>query len=253
VIAQSWDNWELLVVDNGSTDGSLELARMFTDARIRVMQEPLAGVSNARNHALAKMRGAYFCFVDADDRLPVHSLRLRLDLFRRFPEAHFADGAMEAFDARSGAVLWVRSPWFRGAPREALLRLDGSCFAGNTWMVKRSPGKAYQFQGHMTHSEDQAFFLAISGQGKYVSTPRVVLQYRTGHPSATQDRLRGHDGYFALYRQMRGLRPAASPAQLSHAWSVLRRIMFRDLVKTGHLLQAARMWRRPAPKDPVRS
>ncbi|MBK9421152.1 MAG: glycosyltransferase [Flavobacteriales bacterium] len=247
VIDRSWGHWELLFVDNGSTDGSMAVARSFADPPIQVFEETRKGVSYARNLALDRMRGKLFCFLDADDQLPVDSIRLRLDLLRRFPEAQFADGAMVAHDAATRAPIWKRSPWFQGEPFDALMRLDGSCFIGNTWLIKRASGAAYRFPEHMTHSEDLAFFLGISRQGKYVSTPRTVLHYRTGHASATLDSLSGHSGYTDLFQCMRQLNPAPSGKQLDHAWTVLRRIMFRDLVKRGHFLKAAFAWRMPTP------
>ena len=249
VLGQSWTNWELIVVDNGSRDGTAAIAASFTDPRIKVLSEPVGGVSIARNRGLAGMRGEFFCFLDADDRLPKDALRLRYDLFLRHPSAHFADGAMRAFDNRSGRTIWVRSPWYSGMPFDALMALDGSCFAGNTWMVRRMPGHTYRFPEHMDHSEDCAFYLGIARQGAYVSTPREVLHYRIGHPSATSDARLVHRGYAELYRWMLELRPAPSPEQLRTAWRRLRRFMTRDRFRRGRFLGAllARIMPPPRP------
>lgn len=249
VLAQTWTNWELLLVENGSTDGTAMIAAAFTDPRIKVLSEPVRGVSKARNKGLAAMSGVFFCFLDADDRLPKDALRLRHDLFLRYPDAHFADGAMRAFDNLTGNIVWVRSPWFDGMPFEPLMALDGSCFAGNTWMVRRIPGYAYLLPEHMDHSEDCAFYLTIARQGRYVSTPRDVLHYRIGHPSATSDPRRVHQGYIELYKCMLGLAPAPSTAQLATAWKRLRRFMTRGLFLHRNLWGAlrARMMRPSGP------
>ena len=248
VLAQSWEHWELLFVDNGSTDGSPDLAARFTDPRIHLLKEAQLGVSKARNKGLSRMRGQYFCFLDADDILPKDSIRLRLDLFRRYPDAHCADGAMQALDSWTRRVKWTRSPWFNGMPFDQLMRLDGSAFSGNTWLVKRLPDQTYQLPEHMDHSEDNAFYLGICRQGRYVSTPRVVLHYRVGHPSANSDPLRGHQGYLDLFQWMRKLTPPPTQAQLDRAWQRLRRFMFRDLVKRGHFISALRTGLRAKPQ-----
>lgn len=238
VLEQSWTNWELLVVNNGSTDGTASILASFTDPRLIVLEEPRPGVSRARNIALARMSGDLFCFLDADDRLPKDALRLRHDLFLRYPEARFADGAMRAFDHITGKPLWVRSPWFHGVPFDALLRLDGSCFSGNTWMIKRDRSQTYRFPEHLNQSEDCAFYLGIARQGTYVSTPREVLLYRIGHQSATSDTRRVHEGYRGLYAWMRDLDPPPTAAQLRTAWKRLRRFMVRDLVRRRRFFAA---------------
>ena len=252
VLDQSWSNWELIVVDNRSEDGTAAIATSFTDPRIRVLTEPVSGVSIARNTGLSAMRGEFSCFLDADDRLPKDALRLRHDLFLRHPAARFADGAMRAFDNRTGQTVWVRSPWYFGLPFDALMALDGSCFAGNTWMVRRIPGFEYRFPERMDHSEDCAFYLAIAHQGPYVSTPREVLHYRIGHPSATSDTRLVHRGYTELYRSMLGLHPAPSQVQLRKAWRRLRRFMTRDLFRRGRFWGAllARVMPPPKPRVP---
>ncbi len=247
VLHQSWSHWEMLFVDNGSSDGSQAVVAAFNDSRIRLLHEPRRGVSQARNLALETMQGDFFCFLDADDILPPDSIRLRLDLFRRYPDAQFADGAMEAFITNTGKIRWKRSPWLNGMPFDALMRLDGSCFAGNTWMIRRAHGTTYRFPIHMHHSEEHAFYLSISRQGRYVSTPRVVLRYRTGHPSANSNPFSGHGGYLALYQWMRNLDPAPSERQLKHAWLWLRKIMTRDHLKKGNLVAALRTWLQIAP------
>lgn len=69
VLAQTWLNWELLVADDGSTDGSPELlARLARrDARIRLLIRPHEGVCRTRNAAMAVSRGRYLAYLDSDN------------------------------------------------------------------------------------------------------------------------------------------------------------------------------------------
>lgn len=73
VIAQQYIHWELIVVDDGSTDQTKAVVEGFADARIRYIYQTNAERSIARNNGIALAKGAYICFLDSDDYyLPTH-------------------------------------------------------------------------------------------------------------------------------------------------------------------------------------
>lgn len=83
VLQQDLTEWELLLVNDGSTDGSLAICKRYAaeDARIRVLDGPNGGVSAARNRGLEQAKGEYVSFVDADDLLLENdTLRTMLDM-----------------------------------------------------------------------------------------------------------------------------------------------------------------------------
>lgn len=96
VLRQTFGNFELLCVDNASTDGSLRLLRKEAekDPRIVVLEEPHSGVSNARNTGLAHASGDYVAFIDADDFISPSLLQLSLDKARK----HDTDMVIYGFD-----------------------------------------------------------------------------------------------------------------------------------------------------------
>ena len=67
VIEQTFTDFELIVVDDGSTDDSVQIVEQFSDSRVRIIRQDNAGPGAARNRGLAEATGAYVAFLDADD------------------------------------------------------------------------------------------------------------------------------------------------------------------------------------------
>ncbi len=76
VLRQEYKNWELILVDDGSTDGSGRVCDEYSenDSRIRVLHKPNSGVSDTRNKGLEKAKGEWIFFLDSDDELFTNSL-----------------------------------------------------------------------------------------------------------------------------------------------------------------------------------
>ncbi len=87
VIKQTFGNWELIVVDDGSTDGGGDVVRSFSDNRIRFVKQDNAGVSVARNRGVAKSTAPYICFLDADDWWEPTFLEEMAKLIAEYPDA----------------------------------------------------------------------------------------------------------------------------------------------------------------------
>lgn len=85
VRAQAWEDWELIVVDDGSTDGTRAALAGVSDPRLRVLSQENQGVGRARNRALAEARGALVAFLDSDDAWTPHHLRLAAAFFDAHP------------------------------------------------------------------------------------------------------------------------------------------------------------------------
>lgn len=86
VFSQTYDNFEVIVVDDGSTDATASILASIKDERLRVIYQPNSGVSAARNYGIREACGKYVAFLDADDAWTSDHLALAHEFFSRFPE-----------------------------------------------------------------------------------------------------------------------------------------------------------------------
>lgn len=96
VFAQGIDDLEVVLVDDGSTDGSAEVARRH-DPRVRVLAQANAGIAAARNAGVAAARGGWLAFLDADDVWTEGSLAARFAALERQGIADGVFGALQQF------------------------------------------------------------------------------------------------------------------------------------------------------------
>ena len=238
VLNQTYPCWELLVINDGSTDDTEREIKLFNDTRIKYFFQENKGVSAARNIGLANMRGNYFCFLDADDVMPPQSLESRLKIFFCNDEISFVDGQVLLKDMALQKVSRVYQPSFIGNPYQALLELSETCFLGNTWMIKRDRSREYQFKEGLTHSEDLLFYLNIAQQGLYATTSEEVLWYRTGNSSAMANLKGLEQGYASLYSEIKH-NHCVSEKRIRYLKYKITRIMVLSYIRLQHDLGSA--------------
>lgn len=123
VIAQDFGDFELLLVDDGSTDESSAIARDYARRhpdRIRYLQHPghvNRGMSATRNLGIAEARGEYVAFIDSDDRWRPHKLREQVELLDRLPQVDAVCGSVNYWgSADGGEDVLVRTGHRQGVP-----------------------------------------------------------------------------------------------------------------------------------------
>lgn len=235
ILKQLNQDWELLLINDGSTDSSKEIALLFQDPRIRYFEQENKGVAAARNVGLANMQGDYFCFLDADDVLPHGSLNNRLKVFELNPQLYFVDGVVEKKNPYLTKVETIWCPQFQGQPFNELVCLSGSCFLGLTWMIKRKPGKFYRFKEGLSHGEDLLFLMDLAREGgQYAFTHEVILHYRNT-PGSAMKNLKGLENGYRVIEQEIGQWSEISTDLLRIYKKRWRNFMAKDYIKRGRI------------------
>ena len=125
VLNQTYRNFELIIVDDGSTDRTAEIIKTYTDNRIRYIYKENGGMSTARNYGIKKARGNYISWLDADDMFTPDILKTYVDILTEYPQIVFLYPNLAHIDEDSKltGVVWSYKDY-------SLVELIASLFQG---------------------------------------------------------------------------------------------------------------------------
>lgn len=213
VLGQSYGNFELLVIDDGSDDDDYtRLGAM--DPRIQVVRLSGCGVSKARNVGMEKARGRYIAFLDADDVWFPGKLEAQIQYLDRNPSVGVVFGGFVRWVADEAGQFQPASELVTTVPADSgcdpsrsgwlYLRLINGLLVGmNTAVVRRSLYEAIGgFNESMRQAEDYDFWLKASRLMEMHSLVGAVALYRI-HSASAMHRLSVHSGLAYLLQSAR--------------------------------------------------
>jgi glycosyltransferase involved in cell wall biosynthesis len=164
-LGQSWPNLQTIVVDNGSTDGSLDLAKRYEARGIAVLSCGRAGASAARNVGLRHADGDLIQFLDADDLLDADKIRRQVERLNAAPAASVASAAWTRFAHDPGAAVFApEAVWRDFAPQEFLIAswLGGGMMPNFAWLTPRAViERAGPWNEALSVNDDGEFFCRV--------------------------------------------------------------------------------------------
>jgi glycosyltransferase involved in cell wall biosynthesis len=241
VLHQTWKNWELIIIENASTDNTLKVIHQFTDSRINVIVSAIKGVSAARNIGLEQATGEYICFLDADDTLPEDSLETRATLLEQEKDITYVDGTVRTFDKSMTKLIRIWKPDFSGNPYLEMCLLNPRCYSAVTWMIRRSSLGSLRFDTSWSHLEDRIFFLQLSKSGHYKSIDSNTYDIRRRPKSLMTQNVPFEQSYARFLKYVEELKVLNHEQTLSEE-KYFHRIFFRTYAKQFHVFRSLKHW-----------
>ena len=183
ILTQTFADFEFIIVDDGSRDGSRRRAEEYeaADTRVLVLSSPGRGIVAALNHGIGLARGSLIARMDADDVALPHRLATQVAALDARPEVGVVGSYYTAIDIRGRALRDIVLPAAADTIRQRLSA--GNCIAHPTVMMRRDAVlTAGLYRTDFPLCEDYDLWLRLSETTDIVNLPEILLLYRL-HPA----------------------------------------------------------------------
>lgn len=226
VIAQTYTQWEMIIVNDGSSDSSEAIARKYAaaDSRITVVSQPNGGSASARNNGISLARGRYIALLDADDLWEPCFLRSQLDLMTSH-KATLVYASHSRIDEEGNDCLLPFIAPAHITYTDLLKTCSISCLTG-LYDTSRF-GKIYLHEEFRSLRDDYIYWLEIIKKcGEAWGNPKVIASYRIFKQSVSHNKRKVIIPQFRVYYQVERLGLFLSLYYLTH-WALRGFIKYR--------------------------
>lgn len=191
ILKQSFNNFEFIIIDDGSTDSSPAILKSFqtADSRVLVHRQENRGLVESLNRGCSLAQGRYIVRMDADDIAVRDRLRLQIDFMEGHPEIGLLGGSIEYIDAEGRAFGTFHNPTGDQAIRSALYQASGSFCHPTTVMRKTVLASSGGYRKSFLDAEDYDLWLRMAEHSQLANLDEVVLKYRVHSGQVSQRKL----------------------------------------------------------------
>lgn len=216
-LVQTHANVEVVVVDDGSTDGTASAVERFRDDRLRLVRKPNGGCASSRNAGLAVARGEFVAFLDGDDFWHPRKLERELSVLEADPSADLVFSLSEVVDESGRNLGLMKSGSRRSFDFEDLL-VENPVGNGSAVLIRRDAlDRAGPFDESLPASSDCDMWLRLARlrARNFVCLPEVFTYYRRRDGQTTGHWRRMQDAHERVLAKARAADPSAV-ARLEH-------------------------------------
>ena len=181
ILSQSFADFEFIIIDDGSTDGSAQIVEQYAkqDCRIQFVSRGNRGCYQTRNEASSLSRGEFIAAMDSDDISLPERLALEVEYLRDHPECVAVGGWFLTVDPDGMPIRTICTPLTHEEIDAGHMRGSGGSLVQGTMMFRRDAYiKVGGYSGTHSTSEDMELCLRLAEVGRLANIPKIVLMYR---------------------------------------------------------------------------
>ncbi|PAX60011.1 glycosyltransferase family 2 protein [Brunnivagina elsteri] len=200
ILNQTYRNWELILLDDGSQDKTLSIAQSFPDSRIKVITDKLnLKLPSRLNQAIAISNGKYFARMDGDDISYPERLQKQVEYLESNPEIDLLGTQFIVFDRYGNAKGKFK---LKESHSEICSRPWSGIGLGHpTWMGKTEWFRTHQYRPKAIRMEDQDLLLRTFFNSKFACLPDILFGYRVDNLSLKKSLIGRYNLSIALVEQ----------------------------------------------------
>lgn len=232
VLEQTYKNFEILIIDDGSLDQSIEICQQFTDPRIKIIRQENRGLAGARNTGIRHAQGKYLAFLDADDLWLPEKLEKHVEHLENSPDVGISFSRSAFIDEAGCSLNTYQMPKLKEITAPYLL-CRNPIGNGSAPVIRREVFEAIRFQDNIHGNEEDFYFdenfrqsediecwlrISIQTDWQIEGIPEPLTLYRVNSGGLSANLLKQLDSWEKVIEKTRSYAP-----ELITQWEKLAR------------------------------
>ncbi len=177
VLTQSYTDFEFIIIDDGSTDGTLDILKKINDNRIKVLNQNHGGIVKALNLGIKESTGEYIIRIDADDICILNRFEVLVNYMDKNPQVSVCGSWASTIDEKGEFIGQLKHPPINNQDIKKYSLLHNP-FIHPSVIIRKSVIDSVGFYKNFKHNEDYELWTRVLRVGKVHNIPEFLINYR---------------------------------------------------------------------------